>query len=66
MSGQKPWGAPGAIPPVPANCPNDVFENAIREAGVTEACMWFGYVPDDEFTRETIRVLRERSGVGAA
>jgi len=66
MSGKKPWGAPGAIPPVPANCPNDVFENAVREIGVVNACVWFGYAPDDKFTTETIRILRERSATGAA
>jgi hypothetical protein len=54
-------GGPGEIPPVPVTCPGDVFENAIRAAGVVNACEWFGHAPDSEFTAETIRTLEERS-----
>lgn len=57
----KEWGAPGAIPPVAETCPADIWENTIRAMGVHAACEWFGYRPNDEFTVETIRVLRERS-----
>lgn len=50
-----------AIPPVDETCPNDVFENAIRAFGPVAACEWFGYSSDSDFTKETVRVLRERS-----
>jgi hypothetical protein len=50
---------------VPELCGADVFENAIRRAGVVYACEWFGHAPDSEFTAETIRVLRERSEAAA-
>ena len=39
----------------------DAFENAIRRIGVVAACEWFGHAPNSEFTKETERVLRERS-----
>lgn len=46
--------------------PMDRFENAIREVGVVTACEWFGYRPDSEFTKETVRVLAERAALSAA
>jgi hypothetical protein len=46
---------------VPERTPMDRFENAIREVGVVAACEWFGHTPASEFTRETRRVLAERS-----
>ncbi|UWX68858.1 hypothetical protein [Burkholderia gladioli] len=58
---QIPFGGPGEIPPVPETCPNDRFENTIREIGVVNACEWFGYQADDAFTLETIDILRARS-----
>ena len=54
-------GAPGDLPPVPVNCPADEFDNAIRKFGVVDACEWFGYPADSEFTAETIKVLQQRS-----
>lgn len=57
------YGKAGAIPLVPENCPNDIFENAIRTIGVHSACEWFGYRANHEFTVETIKVLLERSGI---
>lgn len=67
MSGHTPtdWGKPGAIPLVPERTTGDIWENAIRKAGVTSACEWFGYPSDHEFTKETIAVLRERSDESA-
>lgn len=52
-----------SIPLVTERCPSDVFENAIRTIGPVAACEWFGYAADSEFTKETIRVLRERSEI---
>ena len=54
-------GGPGDLDKVPEKCPNDVFENQIREYGVIGACEWFGYDSKSEFTVETIRILKERS-----
>jgi hypothetical protein len=59
------YGAAGAIPPVAEMTTGDVFENAIRRIGVVFACEWFGHAPDSEFTRETIRILRQRAGDAA-
>lgn len=53
-------GGPGALPLVNAPTPAARFENAIREFGVINACEWFGYASDSEFTLETVRVLRAR------
>lgn len=58
-----PHGGPGEIPPVDERVPNDAFENAIRAFGVVTACEWFGHAPDSQFTADTIRELRFRSGV---
>jgi len=57
------YGNSNEIPPCEVNCPADIFENAIREIGVEFACLWFGHDVDSEFTKETIRVLCERSGI---
>lgn len=54
-------GGPCEIPNVPAINPSNVFENAIRVFGVVAACEWFGYSAEDEFTKETIQILIERS-----
>lgn len=51
------------IPPVNVKCDADKFENMIREFGVVFCCEWFGYAHDSYFTKDTIRVLCERSGV---
>lgn len=58
-----PYGNPGDIPPVEEYCKADEFENYIREFGVVNACEWFGYSSDSEFTKETIELLLERSGI---
>lgn len=55
------FGAPGAIPLVPERTTGDAWENAIRKIGVNSACEWFGYCADDQFTLETIEILRKRS-----
>ena len=52
------------IPPCEVKCRADIFENAIRAIGVEFACEWFGHEADSEFTKETIKVLCERSGIG--
>ncbi|WP_025137737.1 hypothetical protein [Achromobacter sp. DH1f] len=56
-------GGPGEIPPIDERVPADVFENAIRAFGVVAACEWFGHSPDSQFTADTIRELRLRSGI---
>ena len=58
-----PHGGPGEIPPVDELVPADRFDNAIRAFGVVAACEWFGHSPDSEFTADTIRELRLRSGI---
>lgn len=58
-----PYGNPGDIPPVEVKCKADEFENYIREFGVVNACEWFNHSYDSEFTKETIEVLLERSGL---
>lgn len=55
------FGGPCEIPLVPVRCKNDEWENMIRTYGVVNACEWFGYSPDSEFTKETIKILMERS-----
>lgn len=55
------FGNAGDIPYADEKCGMDVFENHIREIGVVTVCEWFGYAPDSDFTKETIRVLKERS-----
>lgn len=57
-----PHGGPGEIPPVEERVPADAFDNVIRAFGVVAACEWFGHAADSEFTADTIRELRERSG----
>ena len=57
------YGGPNEIPFVEVTCPIDEFENYIRKIGVICACEWFGHMPDSEFTKETIRVLLERSNM---
>ncbi|WP_088158786.1 hypothetical protein [Achromobacter xylosoxidans] len=56
-------GGPGDIAPVDEKTTGDRFENAIRAIGAVAACEWFGHPPDSEFTADTIRELRLRSGV---
>jgi hypothetical protein len=53
--------APGAIAPVPVLVPADAFDNLVREWGVGFCCEWFGWQYDSEFSRETARVLQERT-----
>ena len=57
------YGNKNEIPPCEIKCPADIFENAMREVGVVFACEWFGYDAESEFTKETIRLLCERSGI---
>ena len=57
------YGKQNEIPACEVKCPADVFENAIREIGVEFACEWFGHDVDSEFTKETVRMLCERSGI---
>lgn len=55
-------GNPKDIENVEVGCAMDAaFDNAIREFGAVNACEWFGHDPDSEFTKETIKVLRERT-----
>ena len=54
-------GNAGDIMPVKVNCQADVFENAIREIGVEYACQWFGHDIDSDFTKEIVKILKERS-----
>lgn len=56
-------GGAKQIPQVEVKCPNDVFENEIRNIGVVWACEWFGHDMDSEFTKETIKALCESSGI---
>lgn len=58
-----PHGGPGEIPPVDERVLADRFENSIRAFGVVAACEWFGHAADSEFTADTIRELRLRSGI---
>ncbi len=58
-----PHGGPGEIAPVDEKTTGDRFENAIRAVGAVTACEWFGHAPDSEFTADTIRELRLRSGI---
>ncbi len=57
------YGGKSDIPVCEVKCQADIFENAIREIGVEFACEWFGYSYDSEFTKDTIKVLCERSGI---
>ena len=57
------YGNKGEIPPVNVRCEADIFENELRRIGVEYACEWFGHNVDSDFTKETIRVLCERSGI---
>ena len=54
-------GGAGQIKPAKVKCQADKFENAIREIGVVFACEWFGYDAESEWTKETIKILIERS-----
>lgn len=58
-----PCGSPNEIPQVGVACPNDEFESVLRRFGVVNACEWFGWDSDSEFTRETIEYLLQRSGI---
>lgn len=56
-----PNGGSNEISPVNELTQGDVWENQIRMYGVINACEWFGYDADSDFTKETIRVLMTRS-----
>ena len=56
-------GGANQIPQVDVKCQSDEFENAIRKIGVVFACEWFGYDAESEWTKETIELLCERSGI---
>lgn len=58
-----PYGSPNEIPTAEVRCPMDEFENAIRKIGVVNACEWFGHSFDSGFTKETVEILLERSGI---
>ena len=55
------FGGAEEIAQAEVECEGDEFENVIRRFGVVAACEWFGHAPDSEFTKEIIRILRERS-----
>ena len=55
------YGDKNEIPPCDVKCPGDEFENMIRKMGVVFCCEWFGHDIDSDFTKETIRILCERS-----
>ena len=57
------YGGANEIPACEVNCQSDVFENKIREIGVVFACEWFGHNEKSDFTRDTIKILCERSGL---
>ncbi len=57
------YGKANEIPPVNASCANDVFENAIKAFGVEQACEWFGYSADSDFTQKTAAWLCYQSNV---
>jgi pimeloyl-ACP methyl ester carboxylesterase len=54
-------GAPGDLPPVPVNVPDDAWDNVIRAYGIANACEWFGHDRGSEFTADTIKTLEERN-----
>lgn len=56
-------GKPNDIRPCTIRCGADNFENAIREFGVENAAEWFGHHAESDFVKETIEILRERSGL---
>ena len=56
-------GGMNQIPQVEVCCKGDEFENEIRKIGVVFACEWFGHDMDSDFTKETIELLCERSGI---
>jgi len=51
---------PETLPLFDAGNPHEEFMNAIIKYGVVNACEWFGYNADSEFTWSTIEVLKER------
>lgn len=57
------YGNGNEIPPCKVRCPADIFENAIRAIGAEAACEWFGHSCDSDFTKSTIKILRERSSI---
>jgi hypothetical protein len=57
------FGKANEIPQVEIKCECDRFENMIRKMGVEFCCEWFGHKADSEFTKETIKVLMERSNM---
>jgi hypothetical protein len=57
------YGNANEIPQVEIKCGSDVFENEIRRIGVEFACEWFGHDNNSDFTKETINILCERSGI---
>ena len=48
------------IPPIKPFSKSDRFENAIKEFGVLEACVWFDSANRIEFAKDAARVLRKR------
>ena len=51
------------IPPCEVMSKSDIFENAIRAIGVESACEWFGHDAGSDFTKDTIKILLERSNL---
>jgi|GEM_PF-2619982 len=56
------YGKAGAILSIEPRCLADEFENEIRKHGVIFCCEWFGHSKYSDFTKETIKILLERSG----
>jgi len=51
---------PETLPLFDLSTPHEEFMNAIIKYGVVNACEWFGYEADSDFTWSTIEVLKER------
>lgn len=39
--------------------PEWAWRNAIQEYGIEAACEWFGYAPDSDFTKDTVRLFKD-------
>ena len=48
------------IPPIKPMSASDRFENAIKEFGVLEACVWFDSRNRREFAQDVAQTLRKR------
>lgn len=50
----------GALPQVSAKTGSEDFENAIRRFGIGNACEYFGYEFDGQFSQDTLAWLKHR------